>query len=110
MGKNKLIKESDGISDRFRVTKGKKFRLSDIDPTDTDGVRSKKHAERLLAESSAMLTQMQDMLFAQDRWGVLLILQGMDAAGKDGVIKHVMSGVNPEGCDVHSFKVPSHED
>lgn len=110
MKKNKLIKESYRISDRFRITKGKKFRLSDIEPADTDGVRSKKHAERLLAESSVMLTQMQDMLFAQDCWGLLLILQGMDAAGKDGVIKHVMSGVNPEGCDVHSFKAPSHED
>lgn len=110
MKKRKLIQESYRIADRFRITKGKKFRLSDVNPGDTEGVESKKHAERLLAESSAMLTQMQDMLYAQDRWGLLLILQGMDAAGKDGVIKHVMSGVNPEGCDVYSFKAPSHED
>ena len=107
MKKRKLIKESYHVSDRFRITKGKKFRLSDIDPADTGGVKSKKHAEHLLEQSSAMLTHLQDMLYAQDRWGLLLILQGMDAAGKDGVIKHVMSGVNPEGCDVHSFKAPS---
>ena len=110
MKKSQLIKESYRIADRFRIAKGKKFRLSDFDPGGTDGVESKKHAERLLEESSAMLTHMQDMLYAQDRWALLLILPGLDAAGKDGIIKHVMSGVNPEGCDVHSFKAPSHEE
>jgi PPK2 family polyphosphate:nucleotide phosphotransferase len=110
MTKSKLIKEAYRLSDRFCITKGKKFRLADFDPADTNGVKSKKHAESLLEQSTAMLAKMQDMLYAQDSWALLLILQGMDTAGKDGVVKHVMSGVNPQGCDVYPFKAPSHEE
>jgi PPK2 family polyphosphate:nucleotide phosphotransferase len=73
-------------------------------------VKSKKHAEKLLEESSSIASQMQEKLYAQDRWALLLIFQGMDAAGKDGAVKHVMSGVNPQGCDVHPFKKPSNEE
>jgi len=108
--KSRLIKETYRLADRFCITKGKRFRLADFDPANTSGVKSEKHAERLLEESSAVLSHLQDMLYARDRWALLLILQGMDAAGKDSVIKHVMSGVNPQGCDVHSFKAPSYEE
>jgi PPK2 family polyphosphate:nucleotide phosphotransferase len=96
----------------YRVTKGKKFRLADHDPSDTGGYGSKEKskAKDLMARGMAKLTDLQDKLYAGDRWGVLLIFQAMDAAGKDGVIKHVMSGVNPQGCQVYSFKAPSTED
>src|ERR1700680_4792322 len=110
MKRNKLIKEANRLAEPYCVTKGEKFRLKDFDPGDTDGVKSKKHAEKLLVESSATASQMQEKLYAQYRWAVLLIFQGMDAAGKDGAVKHVMSGVNPQGCDVWSFKAPSHEE
>ncbi len=73
-------------------------------------MKSKSHAEKLLEESSAAASEMQERLYAQDRWALLLIFQGMDAAGKDGAIKHVMSGVNPQGCDVFSFKAPTSEE
>src|SRR5437867_12555827 len=92
----------------FRVTKGKRFRLKDVDPADTRGLDyGKKRAEELLAEGTAMLAERQDKLWAQDRGGVLLVFQAMDAAGNDGTIKHVMSGVNPQGCDVRSYKAQS---
>jgi PPK2 family polyphosphate:nucleotide phosphotransferase len=95
----------------FRVTKGRHFRLHDVDPGDTCGLDwEKKNAPLVLERGVARLAEMQEKLYAQDRWGVLLIFQAMDAAGKDGTIKHVMSGVNPQGCDVHSFKVPSSEE
>ncbi len=93
-----------------RVDKGKKFRLKDYDPADTNKLHSQEHAEELLVKGVARMAELQDMLYAQDRWGLLLIFQAMDAAGKDGVIKHVMSGVNPQGCQVYSFKTPSAEE
>jgi PPK2 family polyphosphate:nucleotide phosphotransferase len=94
----------------YRVEDGKKFRLKDFDPADTGHVHSKEHAEKLLERGIASMAELQDKLYAQDRWGVLVIFQAMDAAGKDGAIKHVMSGVNPQGCQVYSFKVPSEEE
>jgi PPK2 family polyphosphate:nucleotide phosphotransferase len=94
----------------YRIEDGSKFRLKDFDQEDTGKIHSKKHAEKLLADGIAAMTVLQDKLYAQDRWGVLLIFQAMDAAGKDGVIKHVMSGVNPQGCQVYSFKTPSVEE
>jgi PPK2 family polyphosphate:nucleotide phosphotransferase len=110
MKDHKLIEEASRLAEPFCITKGSKFRLKDFDPAETKGVKSKKHAEKLLEQSSAIASQMQEKLYAQDRWALLLIFQGMDAAGKDGAIKHVMSGVNPQGCDVHAFKAPSHEE
>lgn len=94
----------------YRVEHGKKFRLKDHDPGDTAKVHSEEHAEELLVKGAARMAELQDMLYAQDRWGLLLIFQAMDAAGKDGIIKHVMSGVNPQGCQVYSFKTPSTEE
>lgn len=110
MKKRNVLKEMARLADRWRVTKGREFRLADVDPGDTSGVKSEKHAATLLQSSLAMLSDMQEKLYAQDRWALLLIFQGMDAAGKDSAIKHVMSGVNPQGCDVYSFKAPSHEE
>ena len=86
---------------------GKHFRLKDFDPGDTGHWRSKENAEQALQEGIVRTSDLQDRLYAQDRWAVLLIFQAMDAAGKDGAIKHVMSGVNPQGCQVYSFKEPS---
>jgi len=94
----------------FRVEHGKHFRLKDYDPGHTAGVRDKEEAQHLLEEGTARLTELQDKLYAQDSWALLLIFQAMDAAGKDGMIKHVMSGVNPQGCQVYSFKAPSNEE
>src|ERR1700747_1351420 len=94
----------------YRVKDGKDFRLKDYDPAQTGGVDSKDEAKQLLESGVARLAELQDMLYAQDSWALLLIFQAMDAAGKDGAIKHVMSGVNPQGCDVHSFKAPSNEE
>ena len=95
----------------YRVTDGKKFRLRDCDPADTAGLKEeKKRAKEILTGGVNLLADLQDKLYAQDRWSVLLIFQAMDAAGKDGTIKHVMSGVNPQGCEVYSFKTPSAED
>jgi len=110
MKNRKLIDQASRLAERFCITKGNKFRLKDFDPAETEGVKSKKHAEKLLEQSGAMASQMQETLYAQDRWALLLIFQGMDAAGKDGAIKHVMSGVNPQGCDVLAFKAPTHEE
>ncbi len=110
MKTRKLIKEAAKLASRYCITDGKKFRLKDFDPGDTDGMKSKKLAETVLERSSAMLTEMQEKLYAQDEWALLLIFQGMDAAGKDGAIKHVMSGINPQGCDVYAFKAPTHEE
>ena len=96
------------ILDRYRVTKARGFRLKDYDPGDTAALEMEKTAaEALLKQGVVRLAEMQDKLYAQDRWSVLCIFQAMDAAGKDGAIKHVFSGVNPQGCQVHSFKVPT---
>jgi len=107
-----IIKKAHKFAESFRVSDGKKFRLKDIDPADTLGIKSetKPRAKEALAVGVQALAGFQDKLYAQDKWAVLLIFQAMDAAGKDGVIKHVMSGVNPQGCDVHSFKSPSAEE
>ncbi len=94
----------------YRIEHGKHFRLKDFDPADTGKMESGKDTDELLLQIRAKLAELQDMLYAQDRWGLLLIFQAMDAAGKDGAIKHVMSGVNPQGCEVHSFKAPSPEE
>src|SRR5512144_583081 len=106
-----LIKQARKVARPFRVTDNR-FRLKDIDPDDTAGFGSedKPRAKEALAMGITLLAELQDMLYAQDRWAVLLIFQAMDAAGKDGAIKHVMSGVNPQGCQVYSFKAPSSED
>src|SRR5262249_42730448 len=94
-----------------RITKGKHFRLKHVDPGDTRGLDiGKKRAAEILDVGLAQLRDLQDKLYAQDRWGVLVVLQAMDAAGKDGIVKHVMTGVNPQGCEVHSFKAPSTEE
>jgi PPK2 family polyphosphate:nucleotide phosphotransferase len=110
MKERKLIEEATRLAEPYCVRKGSKFRLKDFNPADTNGVKSKKHAEKLLEQSSATASEMQEKLYAQDRWALLLVFQGMDAAGKDGAIKHVMSGVNPQGCDVHAFKAPTNEE
>jgi len=95
------------LAKTFLVDQGRHFRLKDFDPTDTGHWRSKEHAEEALQQGIARTAELQDKLYAQDRWALLLIFQAMDAAGKDGIIKHVMSGVNPQGCQVFSFKAPS---
>ncbi len=96
---------------RYRVDDGAEFRLKNIDPDDTHGLRiEKRKAKEHVADGVERLKVLQDMLYAENRWALLLIFQAMDAAGKDSAIKHVMSGVNPQGCQVHSFKAPSAED
>jgi len=107
-----IIKRARRFAAPFRVTDGDKFRLKDVDPNDTLDLKSadKLRAKEALAIGVQMLAELQDKLYAQDKWAVLLIFQAMDAAGKDGAIKHVMSGVNPQGCQVYSFKAPSSED
>ncbi len=94
----------------FRVESGKKFRLADHNPGSTHGFEASEDAQDELERGVALMSDMQQKLYAQSRWGVLLIFQAMDAAGKDGVIRHVMSGVNPQGCQVYSFKSPSAEE
>jgi len=94
----------------YRVENGKHFRLKDFDPADTGPCKSREHAAEFLQRGITQMTELQDKLYAQDRAALLLIFQGMDAAGKDGAIKHVMSGVNPQGCQVYSFKTPSAEE
>jgi PPK2 family polyphosphate:nucleotide phosphotransferase len=84
--------------------------LKDYATNDTGEVKNEKHAKKIIDDRAGLLTNLQEKLYAQDRWALLLVIQAMDAAGKDGVIKHVMSGVNPQGCDVHSFKTPSTEE
>ncbi len=108
----KLLQKPPKLAKPFRVIDGGGFRLKDVDPGDTLGFKSeaKPWAKEELQIGVTALAELQDMLYAQDRWAVLLIFQAMDAAGKDGTIKHVMSGVNPQGCQVFSFKSPSIED
>lgn len=113
MKTKEIIKRSRGFAKPFRITKGKDFRLKDVDPNDTLEFTKEEHksqAKEALATGVTALAELQDKLYAQDKWALLLIFQAMDAAGKDGAIKHVMSGVNPQGCQVYSFKSPSSED
>jgi len=110
MNHDKLIKEASRLAEPFCVTKGEKFRLKDWDPAATTGAKNKQHAQNILDAREGVLSRLQEKLYAQDRWALLVVLQALDAAGKDGVIKHVMSGVNPQGCEVHAFKVPSNEE
>jgi PPK2 family polyphosphate:nucleotide phosphotransferase len=115
-----IIEVSRRLAKRHCVRDGRKFRLKDHDPADIGPFRDGSHplareggkdgTRDLLAAGIQAMAAMQDMLYAQDRWSLLLVFQAMDAAGKDGVIKHVMSGVNPQGCEVHSFKAPSAEE
>jgi PPK2 family polyphosphate:nucleotide phosphotransferase len=108
----KLIKNARRLAKRYRVSGGRGFRLKDVDPGDTlsFSVDDKPRAKRWLQQGVQALAALQDRLYAQDRWALLLIFQAMDAAGKDGAIKHVMSGVNPQGCQVYAFKAPSNEE
>ena len=107
-----VFKKARKFAAPFRITNGAKFRLKDFDPADTLNHESedKPRAKEALAIGVETLAELQDKLYATDRWSVLLIFQAMDAAGKDSAIKHVMSGVNPQGCQVYSFKAPSSED
>ncbi|HEX5219209.1 MAG TPA: polyphosphate kinase 2 family protein [Verrucomicrobiae bacterium] len=107
-----LIKRACKLADHYCVTNGEKFRLKDVNPGDTLDFESddKDRAKEALASGVELLAELQGKLYAQDRWGVLLIFQAMDAAGKDGAIKHVMSGINPQGCQVFSFKAPTSDD
>jgi|SRR5271166_4485792 len=98
------------LSKPYRIDDGAKFRFKDFDAGDTAHIHSKEHAKKLLEQGTASLAALQDKLYADGRWAILLIFQAMDAAGKDGAIKHVMSGVNPQGCQVYSFKGPSSEE
>jgi len=99
--------KKDKLAKTFCVESGKHFRLKDCDPGATGHWRSKEHAAEALEQGIARTAELQDKLYAQNSWALLLIFQAMDAAGKDGIIKHVMSGVNPQGCQVYSFKAPS---
>jgi PPK2 family polyphosphate:nucleotide phosphotransferase len=111
MARREILDRIQKYVDPFRIPKGKAFRLKGFDPGDTCGLQlGKGEAAELLARGTQWLAEEQDMLYAQDRWSLLLVFQAMDAAGKDGTIKHVMSGVNPQGCQVFSFKQPSRED
>jgi PPK2 family polyphosphate:nucleotide phosphotransferase len=94
----------------YLVTHGRRFRLKQFDPEDTGGFENREEAEVLLRDDIERMRELHEMLYAQDRWSVLVILQAMDAAGKDSTIKHVMSGLNPQGVEVHSFKSPSSEE
>jgi PPK2 family polyphosphate:nucleotide phosphotransferase len=112
MKTSKITQAAHQLSKPYRVTNGKKFRLKYVDPADTGDLKSadKPRAKEALQSGVEALADLQDVLYAQDRWSLLLIFQAMDAAGKDGTIKHVMSGVNPQGCQVSSFKGPTSED
>src|SRR5262249_31347577 len=113
MKTKEIIKTARMLAGQFRINKGKDFRLKDVDPDDTlefSKDADKARAKEALTTGVEALCELQDKLYAQDKWAVLLIFQAMDAAGKDGAIKHVMSGVNPQGCQVFSFKSPSAED
>jgi PPK2 family polyphosphate:nucleotide phosphotransferase len=112
METRRVIKSSRELSRAYRVDRGKGFKLRQFDPADTGGLKSedKPKAKEALTAGIKALAELQDRLYAQSRWSVLLIFQAMDAAGKDSAIKHVMSGVNPQGCQVFSFKAPSAEE
>jgi len=110
--KRQIMRNIEKFVDPYRITKGKGFRLKDIDPGDTAGYGSeqKPRAKELLAKGVQWMAEEQDKFYADDRYSMLLVFQAMDAAGKDGTIRHVMSGVNPQGCQVYSFKQPSVEE
>jgi PPK2 family polyphosphate:nucleotide phosphotransferase len=111
MPRKEILDQIQKYTQPFRITNGKRFQLKDFDPRDTRGLKmDKSDAAQLLQRGTEWLADEQDRLYAQDRWSLLLIFQAMDAAGKDSTIKHVMSGVNPQGCQVFSFKQPSQED
>jgi PPK2 family polyphosphate:nucleotide phosphotransferase len=112
MAKKRKLHDIHKLIRRYRVTDGESFRLRDFDPGDTAGLteQDRPAAQAVLREGIESLVRLQDLLFAQDRWALLTIFQAMDAAGKDSAIKHVMSGVNPAGCQVASFKAPSPEE
>jgi PPK2 family polyphosphate:nucleotide phosphotransferase len=112
MHRKELIQRAREVSRPFRVETGENFRLKHVDPGDTleFTAEDKPRAKEALARGVELLAEFQDLLYAQDRWALLLIFQAMDAAGKDGTIKHVMSGVNPQGCQVTAFKAPSSVD
>jgi PPK2 family polyphosphate:nucleotide phosphotransferase len=105
-----IIPAPADLAGRYRISNGSRFRLKDIDPNDPWGKKLKPIADQMLKQTRKRMAGLQERLYAQDRWSILLIFQAMDAAGKDGTIKHVMSGVNPQGCDVHAFKAPSSEE
>ena len=111
MPRKEILDQIQKYTHPFRISEGKGFQLKNFDPTDTCGLKmDKSEAAGLLQRGTQWLAEEQDMLYAQDRWSLLLIFQAMDAAGKDSTIKHVMSGVNPQGCQVFSFKQPSQQD
>ena len=112
MKTKEILKRVKSLTEPFRVEEGSKFRLKDVDPGDTLHFKSedKPAVTEALANGINVLRELQDKLYAQDQWAVLLIFQALDAAGKDGAIKHVMSGINPQGCQVFSFKGPSAEE
>jgi len=111
MPRKEIIDRIEKYVHPYRITKGDRFKLANFDPADTRGLRlDKGEATDLLQRGTEWLAEEQDMLYAQKRWSLLLVFQAMDAAGKDGTIKHVMSGVNPQGCQVFSFKQPTSED
>ena len=107
-----MVEKARKLAEPYCITNGDKFRLKDQDPGDTLHFKKddKPRAKESLATGIELLSTLQDILYAQDKWAVLLIFQAMDAAGKDGAIKHVMSGVNPQGCQVFSFKAPTSQD
>src|SRR5258708_35092065 len=106
----RMFNEAAEITEPYLIAKGEKFRLKDYDPADTGGLKDKEKALKTLRRGVELLSHFQEKLYAQDRWAMLMIFQAMDAAGKDGAIKHVMSGINPQGCSVTSFKAPSSEE
>ncbi len=106
----KIAKKALKLCEPFEVKHGDSFRLKDYDPGDVHGIQSKEKANLLLQHSIEVMQELQEKLYAQDQWAVLLIIQAIDAAGKDSLIKHVMSGVNPQACEVASFKQPSSEE
>jgi PPK2 family polyphosphate:nucleotide phosphotransferase len=105
-----MSRADDRLAARARVRHGRRFRLKDVDPAGTGPYKGKEHARVHLERGVERLAALQEKLYAQDTWAVLIVLQAMDAAGKDSTIEHVMSGVNPQGCEVTSFKQPSHQE
>src|SRR5258708_31395087 len=107
MSRKEILNRMQKYVGPFRITKGKKFKLKNFDPDNSCGLElDKGEAADLLQRGTAWLAEEQDMLYAQDRWSLLLVFQAMDAAGKDSTIKHVMSGINPQGCQVFRSSNP----
>lgn len=101
---------SKRLSEPFKIEDARRFRLADVDPENTGELQSKEESKESLDKATSRMQELQEMLYAQDRWALLIIFQAMDAAGKDSTIKQVMSGINPQGCEVYSFKAPSDEE